>query len=214
MLLVITLILPISALAECETGFSWESTGSQCVEWSTPTCTQYEWQCVRRVWGVCVKYNKVCTAYSEPVCLQDEEVGQCVANPVEPVVEAPKQSGGISWLQLVPRVNEEVYQYGRVFMFLTQNTGKAGLLFKAVENDNAFAQDAYGGMREEFALLGANNLYGYDHKIEAKSDNVLHTVLVNLPAGQYKMRAYYEPSEGVSWSNGITFNGERLVEIK
>lgn len=89
-----------SIASECADGETWQADLQEvCTAWSTPECTNYEWQCDRYWHGRCVDWDRVCTAWGESTCTSTETVdnGVCVSLGEVPTEPEPTCESGFKY---------------------------------------------------------------------------------------------------------------------
>lgn len=160
----------------------------------TETCNRV---CIKKFFGMCLKYENVCTT-------SGSWVGGCVSNPVEPIEEPVDETGdeetgdveettepvvevggggGNAWFTLLPKIVADNYYYENgVFHFLSSYRTEG---FVAVEDSK-----------------GAVEIYNEG------VEYVFHSVTLNLEAGEYKVTAFTKSGSETIKGNTITLTVE------
>lgn len=158
----------------------------------TETCNRV---CIKKFFGMCLKYENVCTT-------SGSWVGGCVSNPVEPedetgdVTEPENETGeeateeetteqvvggggSNAWFTLLPKIVADNYYYENgVFHFLSSYKTEG---FVSVEDHK-----------------GSISIY------EEGKEYVFHSVVLNLEAGEYKITAFTK-------SGNEVINGKTVI---
>ena len=104
MLMLAITAVPALATTECGDGEAWQEdyapgyyTQGECLTWSETECVSGHWRCNRWGWHGCKKWSWSCHQYSEPECLEYEQIwhpevdnGTCTTLPEGPQLSQPE----------------------------------------------------------------------------------------------------------------------------